>query len=125
MPMPYDPVQFSKDIVAIRYPRTGKPDLLQSSYDPNLWSKLCVGADMGRNVHAEFILRDTPEGQAVLRGTPPENMTDAYLMGLSDEDFKTVCDQYKVKAGKSKKVAVLSLMAAIEESKNKAAGLGE
>lgn len=125
MPMPYDPATYSKDIVAIRYPRTGKPDLLKSSYNDNMWAKLVVGADLQHNTGAMLIHADTPEGQAVLRGTPPVNMTDSFLMGLSDQDFADICAQYKVKILKNKKATVLNVLAAIEESKNAAVTLGE
>lgn len=118
MPMPYDPAKFSKEIVAITYPQTGKPALLQSSYNENMWAKLVVGADLQPKTGAFLVHRETPEGQAILRGTPAENMTDAYLMGLTDEDFASLCDEHKVKVGKNKQATVLKLLAAIEEQKN-------
>jgi len=128
--MEKDYAKLAPQIVAIKFPETGRPSLLKASYPLRDWIFLVCGADLGKNIHPRFIFEDSPEGQDILMGTPADDVTLEFLVGLSDEMLRAKAAQHGVKTSpkQAKKVIAFNILAALEESKNKgltAAATGE
>jgi hypothetical protein len=108
----------SLSIVALKFPVTGRPMMLRSSYPIGTWRNIVSHAKRNAvTVQALFIQEDSEEGQAILLGTDSSDITPEFLQGLDDENLREMASRYEVKLnGKNNKKAIaLKIMAAIAD----------
>lgn len=98
----------AKTVVAITYPVSGRPTMLQSSYHFTQWPWMVKAAFKNMNgLGARLIYADSDEGQAILNEIPTENLTLEYLVGLDDGVLRGLAEGYGVKPnGRSTKKSI-------------------
>jgi len=107
----------SQETVAIKYPKTKKPTLLRSSYNPMTWNFMVMRAMQHPEIGAEFVSIDSEEGQAILQGTDPSDLTPEFLLGMDDLALRELADRYAITltTKNTKKAIALKIRAAIED----------
>jgi hypothetical protein len=113
--MATDFIEEAKHTVAIVY-TNGRPSMFQTSYSAEFWTQVVAQATLSKNMkHCRMVMDDTPEGQAIINGTAPQDVSLEYLMGLDIGKIRQVAVQYGVSgAGKQKPIA-LKILAAIAD----------
>ena len=107
----------SQETVAIRYPKTKKPTLFRSSYNPQTWNFMVMRAMQHPELGCEFVTMDSDEGQAILQGTDPSDLTPEFLLGMDDSALRELAERYSVTltSKNTKKAIALKIRAAIED----------
>lgn len=115
--MQTDFLKESQKTVAIKFPETGRPTFFRSSYNPKTWQNMIAEAHLNRNIQAIFVSEDSEEGQAILQGTDPSDITAEFLMGLEEDNLRDMAKKYGIsaKATSAKKSVALKILAAIAE----------
>jgi hypothetical protein len=116
--MTTDFIQESLHTVAITFPQSKAPSMLRASYDPKTWTNIIRGAHSSSNkTHPYFVMDDTDEGQAILLGTNPSDLTKESLVGLETAQLHELARRYKVEFHhRNKKEAIaFKILAAVAE----------
>jgi hypothetical protein len=115
--MTTDYKQESLHTVAIKFPATGKPSFLRSSYNEKTWQFMVLRAHNDKSINAYFVMDDTEEGQAILQGTDTSDISPEFLVGLDEPVLREMADRYEIKhtAKNNKKAIALKIMAAIAD----------
>lgn len=104
--------------VALKFPATGRPMMFQTSYPPNTWRNMVSHAHRNANtVQAIFVMDTSEEGQQILQGTDPSDITPDFLIGLGEVRIREMAERYGVKytAKSTIKSIALKIMAAIDD----------
>lgn len=118
--MPTAYTEESLHIVAMKFPNTGKPSFLQSSYPAKTWNMMILRAKLHPEIGGgpQFIMDDSEEGQAIIMGTDPADLTLESLVGMDGDVLLELAGRYGVKnvTAKTKKPAVaFKILSAIAE----------
>lgn len=113
--MTTDFIEEAKHTVAIVY-TNGRPPMLQSSYSAEFWQQVVAQATLSKNMkHCRMVMDDTEEGQAIIDGTAPQDVTLEYLMGISIGQIRQMAVRYQVSGAGKQKAIALKILAAIQD----------
>lgn len=107
--MPEDYAALASRTVAIKFPDTGRPMLLRSSYDEKTWDFMITQARLDRNTLSKLVRDDSPEGQEILMGTDPSLITAETLMKLGEIKIRALAERYGVKTTTKNSVKSIAL----------------
>jgi len=132
MPMPIGNKGMQKDYledarrcIAIVYDN-GQPMLKRTDYPkeifapggkplPWFWHRLVLRVATNPQVGGRLVWEDSPEGRAILKGVTLSEITQEYLMSISDEELANVAQRFGVKVSTKRKATVMGILRAKEE----------
>jgi hypothetical protein len=102
-------------------PRNGRPMFIRSGYPFAMWHKMVTAACLNKNLqHCRLIKEDSEEGQKIINGTLPHDLTLEFLLGLKAEALAAMAKVHGVDPKGKPKVVAYKIMATANEEKKQA-----